>query len=81
MDSLSQMFNFLSLSTECLKLTRVKAGFDEQKVEGMKRPDAMTSYAEYLLNPPSEGEEEREEESESNLDLMELIEERERSCH
>ena len=61
MDSSSQMFNFLSLSTKCLKLTRVKAGFDEQKVEGMKRPDAMTSYAEYLLNHlPREKKKEKE---------------------
>ena len=43
----------------------------------MKRPDTMTSQAEYLLNPPSKGEEEREGQGESNLDLMELIEERE----
>ena len=81
MDSSSQMFNFLSLSTERLKLKLVKAGFGEQEVEGMKRPDAMTYYAEYLLNPPSEGEEEREGECESNLDFMELKRERERSWH
>ena len=60
MDSLSQMFTFLSLRIERLKLKLVKASFDKQAVEGMKRPDAMTAYAEYLLNPPSEGEEERE---------------------
>jgi len=42
MDSLSQMFNFLCLHTERLKLKLVKAGFDKQEVEGMKRPDAMT---------------------------------------
>jgi len=78
MDSLSQMFNFLSLRIERLKLKIVKAGFDKEAVKGMKRPDAMTAYAKYmyLLNPHSEGEEEREGEGKSNLHLMELMREK-----
>ena len=54
MDSLSQMFNFLSLSAERLQLKLVKAGFDEQEVEGMKRPDEMSSYSIYSIHLPKE---------------------------
>ena len=44
MDNLDpqQQAELTKMSTERLKLKLVKAGFGEQEVEGMKRPDAMT---------------------------------------
>ena len=40
------------MSTDRLRARLIKAGFEEDDVLAMERGDLLTSYAEYLINPP-----------------------------